>query len=289
MSSTSPNDEGRARPARRTPRHATPADPTDPSTSPEFLSTFAVLVHELRNLADGSLRCLSLARRSLCASDAWAKDPAAERVQRQLDAATTALEQMAGLAHAALQGPALPLGSPLLAAARPVSLGEAIEHAAEVVRPLADDLGVSLSTSVTEPAAECPAGPLYLPILNGLRNALESIERLGLPDHRPGGAVHLQARTEGFDIRTATKRDMIAIEITDDGVGPPQGPDIARVFDHGFSTKPGGQGLGLAIAKAVVEKAGGTISLLRRRDPRDPTRPGALFRIVFPLNPAEGQ
>jgi nitrogen fixation/metabolism regulation signal transduction histidine kinase len=41
--------------------------------------------------------------------------------------------------------------------------------------------------------------------------------------------------------------------------------------------------MGLAVARSVVESAGGTIVLLRRRDPRDPRRPGALLRIVLPV------
>jgi signal transduction histidine kinase len=76
---------------------------------------------------------------------------------------------------------------------------------------------------------------------------------------------------------------MLAVEITDDGAGPPGGADLARVFEHGFTTKPGGSGIGLAVARSVVEQAGGTVVLLRRRDPRDPRRPGALLRIVVPV------
>ncbi|MDE0268379.1 MAG: ATP-binding protein [Acidimicrobiaceae bacterium] len=44
--------------------------------------------------------------------------------------------------------------------------------------------------------------------------------------------------------------------------GPGIADDIAdRVFDFGFTTKPGGRGLGLAIASQVLERAGWSISL----------------------------
>lgn len=259
-----------------------PADPTDGANSTEFLGDVGVLVHELRNLLDGSLRCLTLARRSLCANDAWSRDPQSERVQRQLDATTTALEQMSSLVHAAMQGPQLSLGSPLIAGGRPVTLGDAVDHAVEVLNPAAAELGISLSTSVTDQVGRLPVGPLYLAILNGLKNSIESIERMMVDESAPGGMIHVSVRTEDFDMRTATVRPMIAIEITDDGVGPPSGADLARVFEHGFTQKANGLGLGLAVARSVVEQAGGTIVLLRRRDSRDPRRPGALLRIVTP-------
>jgi signal transduction histidine kinase len=275
-----PDDRPRSRPKASA---SQPADPTDGVNSAEFLGDVGVLIHELRNLLDGSLRCLSLARRSLCASDAWAKDPQAERVQRQLDATTTALEQMASLVHCAMQGPQISLGSPLLAGGRPITIADAIDHAVEVIDPSAAELSVSLSTSVTDTVGRLPAGPLYLAILNGLKNAVESIERLMTDEGVPGGMITISARTEDFDMRTASVRPMLAIEIVDDGVGPPAGADLARVFEHGFSQKPGGMGMGLAVARSVVESAGGTIVLLRRRDPRDPRRPGALLRIVLPV------
>ena len=44
--------------------------------------------------------------------------------------------------------------------------------------------------------------------------------------------------------------------------GPGIEPEIAgQVFDFGFTTKPGGRGLGLAIASQVLERAGWSISL----------------------------
>lgn len=283
MSKSRPNDD---QPRKTTRRRTKPKREIDPAGSPETLGETAVLIHELANLVDGSLRCLSLARRAICGSDAWAADPQSDRVQKQLDAASVALEQMSGLVHGALQGPGLSLGSPVLSGTRPVTLSDAIEHAAEVMRPAATELGASIFTTVTEPAGSSAAGPLYLAILNAIKNSVEAIARTATPDQLEaggvGGSIHIQARTEEFDVRTCTRRRMLAIEVTDDGQGPPIGSDLARVFDQGFTRKPGGLGIGLAVAKAIVEQAGGTIALLRRREVRDPRRPGALLRIVVP-------
>lgn len=283
MPKSRPNDD---QPRKTSKRRARSKREVDPAASPESLGEAAVLIHELANLVDGSLRCLSLAKRTLCVSTAWSADPQADRVQRQLDAASVALEQMSGLVHGALQGSGLSIGSPLLAATRPVTLSDAIEHAAEVMRPAANELGATIFTTVTEPAGSTAAGTLYLAILNAVKNSVEAIARTATPEQiavsGAGGSIHIQARTEEFDVRTCTRRRMLAVEVTDDGQGPPMGADLARVFDQGFSRKSGGLGIGLALSKAIVEQAGGTIALLRRREARDPLRPGALLRIVVP-------
>ncbi len=51
--------------------------------------------------------------------------------------------------------------------------------------------------------------------------------------------------------------------------------DLPRVFDSFFSTKHSGMGLGLAIARSIVEAHGGTICA-------DRCEPGAQFRVVLP-------
>src|SRR5262249_24111893 len=54
--------------------------------------------------------------------------------------------------------------------------------------------------------------------------------------------------------------DRVQIKIEDGGVGI-SGEDLARVFDPYFTTKRGGTGLGLPIAKNIVEGLGGTIAV----------------------------
>jgi signal transduction histidine kinase len=50
------------------------------------------------------------------------------------------------------------------------------------------------------------------------------------------------------------------LSIADRGVGiPPE--DLPRVFDPYFTTKRGGTGLGLPIAKNIIDALGGTISI----------------------------
>jgi len=54
--------------------------------------------------------------------------------------------------------------------------------------------------------------------------------------------------------------DRIQIAIADRGVGI-SGDDLAHIFDPYFTTKRGGTGLGLPIAKNIVEGLGGTIAV----------------------------
>ncbi|MBV6521389.1 MAG: Adaptive-response sensory-kinase SasA [Gemmatimonadaceae bacterium] len=82
-----------------------------------------------------------------------------------------------------------------------------------------------------------------------------------------GGRVSLRAaeRPEGA----------VELIVADDGPGIPR--DLRRqIFEPGFSTKPSGWGIGLALARRIVEEShGGRLVLL-------PSEKGATFQITFP-------
>jgi len=88
----------------------------------------------------------------------------------------------------------------------------------------------------------------------------------------PGGTVAL---------RTHRRRDEITIEISDTGRGIPEG-DIPRLFDRFFRTDSAraegesGFGLGLAIAKNIVDSMGGTITV------ESVVGEGTMFTVVVP-------
>jgi signal transduction histidine kinase len=72
----------------------------------------------------------------------------------------------------------------------------------------------------------------------------------------------------------------LTITVSDTGPGIP--PEIQRrIFEPFFTTKARGTGLGLAVARRVIEEHGGTITLVSE------TGKGATFTIKLPL-PAEG-
>jgi signal transduction histidine kinase len=81
-----------------------------------------------------------------------------------------------------------------------------------------------------------------------------------------GGTVQLSAQP-GTD-------DSVVIRVADDGPGVPR--DLRdRVFEPGFSTKQSGWGIGLSLAKRIVEENHGGKLVLA------PTTQGATFEIIL--------
>ncbi|MEV1205375.1 ATP-binding protein, partial [Microbispora rosea] len=115
-----------------------------------------------------------------------------------------------------------------------------------------------------------------------LANLLDNAVR-----HSPsGGTVRVEARPSGANLE---------ISVVDDGPGIPQA-ERARVFerfsrlDAGRAADAGGAGLGLAIAKEIVELHGGSIAVsdpapaMRRAAGRGrETTPGCRMVVVLPL------
>lgn len=81
-----------------------------------------------------------------------------------------------------------------------------------------------------------------------------------------GGRVRLSA--------VRTPDDSVVIRVADDGPGVPR-ELRARVFEPGFSTKKSGWGIGLSLAKRIVEENHGGRLVLA------PTEQGATFEIIL--------
>ncbi|MEN0020582.1 MAG: HAMP domain-containing sensor histidine kinase [Planctomycetota bacterium] len=230
------------------PLSPTPPSPEQAVPDAERLTTLA---HELRNLLDGSIRTLGQAERGLEEPDA---DVGTTR--SELDTVRQALEQMGRVLHSAMQSAPGALvavgdtsGGPF------VKLGAAVEHAASLSRPAADDLAIAIEVDLNDNAAGLPVGPLYPLVLNGLRNAVASIRRARASEGTIGGRVIIHG--------TADSDGRLVLSIEDDGEGPPQGEN-AEVFRHGYSTT-GSAGIGLALSRSVIERLGGTIRLSPRK------------------------
>jgi signal transduction histidine kinase len=75
--------------------------------------------------------------------------------------------------------------------------------------------------------------------------------------------------------RATATEGVVVIEVGDDGPGVPA--ELAsRLFEPLVTARPGGTGLGLALARRIAAAHGGTIELVNVQDP------GATFRIVLP-------
>lgn len=74
------------------------------------------------------------------------------------------------------------------------------------------------------------------------------------------------------------------IEVRDDGPGVPAELG-ARVFDPLVTSRPGGTGLGLALARRIATAHKGDLVLV---SPDAGGSPGAVFRVTLPVAPFEG-
>jgi two-component system sensor histidine kinase KdpD len=121
---------------------------------------------------------------------------------------------------------------------------------------------------------ELPPVPLdYVEIDQVLSNLIENAVR-----HTPAGtAITVGARVDGSDL-------VLEVADTGPGIDPRALPHLFEAFFRGYSPRgaPPGTGLGLAVARGLVEAHGGTISAANR-----PTG-GAVFRVTLPLAVAQG-
>ncbi|HZW10068.1 MAG TPA: ATP-binding protein [Phycisphaerales bacterium] len=243
--------------------------PRDSGASSTGADRLTVLAHELGNILDGSLRCLGLAERALDPATPPRGDPGDE-ARRKLETVRAALHRMAEIVDAAMKAPSAPL-----AAEAPIELGEAIFHAVDVLTPVASERRVRIKACVSNGLSGVPAGPLYPVIINGLANAIDAIAAAGRAAHeQTGGSVDV---TAGW-----TDDGRVRIEIRDDGVGLPADAPSEAVFRFGFSTKPGGAGVGLAVARAIVDElTDGSLRLFTRADRPRAGRPGAILEVTF--------
>jgi PAS domain S-box-containing protein len=116
---------------------------------------------------------------------------------------------------------------------------------------------------------------LYQALMNLIANALEAMGTSGQLTLRARWADReqplLPSRHSQFYRR-------IEVEIEDTGAGM-QASDIDKVFNPFFTTKPGGTGLGLALAHKIIEDHEGSISV------RSTPGVGTTFRVLLPLAP----
>jgi signal transduction histidine kinase len=190
------------------------------------------LAHQLRNGLTGARLGVQLfARENAGRVDASALDVAL----RQMTLLETNLKRFLDLGR---QGPTR---------REPCSLTALVGEAVELLRPQCRHAGIELrwAPPAADAVVEGDAGQLGQLILNVLGNAVEAAG--------PGGDVAVGL--------TADEK-LYVLEVSDSGPGP--AAEVAeRLFEPFVTGKPEGVGLGLAVARQVVEAHGGRIGWRR--------------------------
>jgi signal transduction histidine kinase len=213
----------------------------------------AKINHDLKNM----LTSAQIASERLAAL----KDPkvtqALPRLERALDRAVTLASGVLTYGRTQEAAPEL----------RAVRLGAAVEAAAEEAR-LAEG-GVRLACRMAT-GAQVTADPdqLHRILANLLRNAREAIE------HHEG-----RTRAGRIEIVLAQSDDWSLIDVTDNGPGVPDRVRERLFQPFAGSARPGGVGLGLAIARELAQAHGGDLTLAAS-GPR-----GATFQLRLPGAP----
>jgi two-component sensor histidine kinase len=104
------------------------------------------------------------------------------------------------------------------------------------------------------------SGPLFDWVIENLmRNALDAMEGKGR-----------------IEVRLVNQPRIVTIDIADTGKGIPK-TDFKKVFAPGFSTKQRGWGLGLSLAKRIIQKYHNGSIFVKHSEPGK----GTTFRIIF--------
>ncbi len=145
------------------------------------------------------------------------------------------------------------------------SLAPVIQNTADYIRRRMPSLGkqVVLTVQVPEDIRLPLNAELFEWVIeNLLKNALDAIEG-------PDGWIEVRARVQG---------NVVQIEVQDNGRGIER-RQWKNIFRPGYSTKKRGWGLGLSLAKRIIEEYhGGAIALVQSRPGK-----GSTFRITLPL------
>jgi heavy metal sensor kinase len=148
----------------------------------------------------------------------------------------------------------------------PIDLRQVVAESVALFGPLAASRNVALAASLQTAEVRGDADRLAQVVTNLLSNAVQY--------NRPGGEVRIQL---------GTSADEAVLSVTDTGCGIPASdrPHLFERFyrvDKARSRSSGGNGLGLAICKSIVEAHGGTIGFETKPDQ------GSTFWVRLPYS-----
>jgi PAS domain S-box-containing protein len=222
----------------------------------EFL---AMLAHELRNPLSAIHNASQLSRRPDLPADKlkWTQDVIAHQVRH-----------LAHLVDDLLDVSRITRGKIRLRL-EPLDLASSLARAVDTAHPSIDERGHRLELSIDSEPLRVMGDPVRLEqvFVNLLANAAKYTE--------PGGRIELLARRDG--------PGHVLVAIKDNGIGIdsamlPRVFDLFAQFDHSLDRTQGGLGIGLTIARRLVELHGGAI----RADSNGPGL-GSEFTVTLPV------
>jgi signal transduction histidine kinase len=146
----------------------------------------------------------------------------------------------------------------------PFTVEQCVREALDT-NPLPDTIQLTLDCPDSLPPALADVDQVRIVFANLIRNAREAMPQ--------GGKLSITAQATDESLQVA---------VTDTGVGiPPE--QLSRVMEPLYSTKARGLGLGLAIARAIVEKNGGRLRAASELGK------GSTFTVFLPADRKEGR
>ncbi len=149
----------------------------------------------------------------------------------------------------------------------PVQLATVVNDILKLIRHRAQEKGVALKSDIDQdmPAVPVDSHGFEQVAMNIITNAVDAVPKLS-------GVVNVRLNLD-------TVRNAAVLTVGDNGPGIPA--EIReRIFEAFYSTKGhGGTGLGLAVAKKIVDEHGGTIVV------NSVDGEGTLIRVALPLSP----
>jgi len=208
----------------------------------------AGIIHELNNPLTTILGFSELLLRDGKVSDA----PRLEKIRAEAERSVRIIQNVLRLARADNGVPQV------------IDINESIRRTAELAQYQIrlNRIELDLNLSERSPKVLAHAGEMTQVLLNLITNAIQSISTV-----RASGKIEISSVFIG---------DRIRITVSDNGAGI-QAPDLPRIFEAFFTTKPTGTGLGLNLSRRIVREIGGEIWVSNSQ------ACGATFTIELPV------
>ena len=148
-----------------------------------------------------------------------------------------------------------------------IDLNEVVGESVDLISGFVHARDVMVETVLTDEFLAVRGDRIQLQqvLLNLILNAMDAMSMLDKVRRR-------------ITVRTARDGNLAVVEIADNGLGVPPGK-AAEIFEPFYTTKPSGMGMGLSIARTIVEAHDGQISA------ENQAGYGAVFCVRLPLAP----